>query len=269
MGFTNFADLVQKEIKAGNKTEGELFTEYLDNFIVERKIKETKEERLAFRPSSYYKCPRQIWYFLKGFPKKGNMEARLERILGVGTALHVWVQMNVLAELDKVDKNFKLLTKEDMPVYRTQGIEFIDEHESADIEIKFLDSRFSLYYPISAMVDGAFHFNNSDYIFEFKTINPYQFKDLKEPLFEHKKQGAIYAMCLGIPKVMFLYLNKANQEWVAFTVYYDEKAFNWVKKRITFIEQAVLENKLPEREVSHDCGYCPYKKFCDFDRKEC
>jgi CRISPR/Cas system-associated exonuclease Cas4 (RecB family) len=268
MGFTNFANLIQKEIKESNKTEGELFTDYLDRFIVDRKLKSDKEERIAFRPSSYYKCPRQVWYFFKKFPKTGEVEARLERVFNVGTALHVWVQMDILTELDKENKDFKLLNKKDLPVYGNPGIEFIDEHESADTEIKFLDHRFSLYYPISAMVDGAFHFNNSDYIFEFKTINPYQFKNLKEPLLEHKKQGAIYAMCLGIYKVMFLYLNKANQEWVAFSVAYDEKSFDWVKKRIFFIEKSVKDNILPEREVSHDCNYCPYKKFCDFDRKE-
>jgi CRISPR/Cas system-associated exonuclease Cas4 (RecB family) len=263
----SFLDLV-KEIQLTNKTDAELFVDLLDKFIIDSKINNQKEERLAFRPSSYYKCTRQVWYFLNEFPQDLKVNPQSERRLKVGTALHEWIQRNILMELDKNSSDFKLLKKEDMPVYGIEGIEFIDEHGAAETEIKFLDYRFSRIFPISAMVDGAFHFKGKDYIFEFKTIQPSDYKSLKEPLKDHKKQGAIYSLCLGIPNVMFLYLDKGTQRWQAFSFVYSENHYLWVKRRIDIIEHYVEQKILPPKEVSKDCTYCPYKKFCEKDAKE-
>jgi len=268
MGFMEFAKELKKESELNSRTDAEIFTDTLDQFIIDSKLQGVKKERLAFRPSSYYRCLRQVWYFLNEFPQDLKINPQGERRLKVGTALHEWVQRDIIMELAKNSTDFSLLTKEDMPVYGMEGIEFIDEHQSAEIEIKFLDHRFSRIFPISAMIDGAFHFKGKDYIFEFKTIQPYDYKSLNEPLPDHKKQGAIYSMCLGIPNVMFLYLDKGTQRWKAFSVTYTNEQYDWIKRRIDTIEHFIGEKILPEREVSKDCTYCPYKKFCDFDTKE-
>jgi CRISPR/Cas system-associated exonuclease Cas4 (RecB family) len=265
VGF-NYFEIFAKEIKNNIKTEGDTFTDLLDNFIG-LKFNVKREGRLAFRPSSYYKCNRQVWYFLKGFPEKINMTSKTHRILGVGTALHEWVQNNILTELNKESNNFTLLTKFEIPSFNKKGITFIDEHNSSPIEIKFLDERFTHLFPISAMVDGAFEFNNKYYIFEFKTMNSTAYSFLKKPLEDHIKQGAIYSLCLEIPNVMFLYLNKSTEDWKAFNIKYDYKSHDWVKQKLNYLENYVEQDILPEREVSKNCSYCPFKKYCDYDKK--
>lgn len=268
MSFMEFAKEIKKEMELNKRTEGEIFTDTLDQFIIDSKLQNIKKERLAFRPSSYYKCTRQVWYFLNEFPQDLKVDPQSERRLKVGTALHEWVQRDILMELDKNSSDFKLLKKEDMPVYGIEGIEFIDEHQAAETEIKFLDYRFSRIFPISAMIDGAFYFKGKNYIFEFKTIQPYDYKSLKEPLPDHKKQGAIYSLCLGIPNVMFLYLDKGTQRWKAFSTTYTDVHYNWIKRRIDMLEYYTEKKILPEKEVSRDCNYCPYKKFCDSNIEE-
>jgi len=234
------------------------YLEAIDKYLVEPKG-EQKKVRLAFRPSSYYKCQRMVYYFLNGVPEKNKKPARIQRILDIGTITHEWIQEDVLMNMCTV----KPLSVEEIPTYGEIGIEFIREHGSAPIEIKFVDKRWTARYPVSAMVDGFLEFENMNFLFEFKTINPKDFETLIEPLMEHIKQGAIYALCTGVRQVMFHYINKGNQEWKAFLVKYTDEQLEWVIERIQTIEGYVMKNELPEKEVStKDCRYCSFKNMC-------
>lgn len=209
-----------------------------------------------------------MFYKLKEVVEKKKRYARSEKILDVGTQLHEWVQREVLMKIDEIkDHPLKLIPLTELPTYAEPGIEWIKEHNAPPTEIKFVDSRWTQVYPISAMVDGAFSFLSKDVLFEFKTINPTDYATLIEPLNDHIKQGAIYSLGTGVRWVVFLYLCKGTQQWKAFLVQFEDKHDDWVKARIQQIEQYVVDDILPPAEIDSNCNFCGFKYLCDKDLK--
>lgn len=263
---------LSKKVKQGenDRTVEQRFVSALDKYIVTSRAERAQERprRLAFNPSSYYKCQRQQWYKLMGVKEQKQYRARSERILEVGTALHEWVQTKVLMEMDeKEDSQIHLIPKEETPVYGRDDFTFIEEHSAPPTEVKFLDTRFTKKIPISAMVDGIFHFEGLDMIFEFKTINPTSFSTLVEPSIDYVKQGAMYSLCLELPRVLFLFLCKGTQQWRSFIVEYTQEQREWVILRIQAIENYVLTEELPPKEESKQCNWCGFKGLCDKNKK--
>lgn len=266
MGLKNLAKKVKKEKKELDKPFAELFTEAIDKYLVAPG--EQRPQRLAFRPSQYYKCIRQTYYFLCGVEGKKKRYPRSERILQVGTALHEWVQREVLMKMDLDDESpINLLPKEELPSFGEEGIQFVEEHQAPPMEVKFIDTRWTEKFPISAMVDGSLTMKNKNFLFEFKTINPTDFSNLIEPLTDHIKQGAIYALSTGVRNVMFLYLCKGTQNWKPYLVTYSDEQIAWVLERIRTTEQYVMDDILPPKEVSDQCRWCAYKSICDKELK--
>lgn len=268
MSLKKLASKVKKEKKESDKTFEEHFTGAIDKFFIDPPGGE-RTRRLAFNPSGYYKCVRQTYYHLKGIPSKKKRYARSERILQVGTALHEWIQREVLMVMDVQDDSpIRLLPKEELPSFGKDGIEFINEHHAPPMEVKFLDHRFTKRFPISAMVDGSLTMLNKNFLFEFKTINPKDFEMLIEPLTDHIKQGAIYSLSTGVRSVMFLYLCKGTQNWKPYLVTYTDDQIDWVVSRIQTTEDYVLRDELPPKEVSDQCKWCGYKQLCEKELKE-
>lgn len=264
MGLKSLANQIKKEQREKNKSFEEKFIDEIDKFLVENTNKSTTGQRLAFRPSQYYKCERQLFYFLKNVEGEKKVYPRSVRILQVGTRLHEWIQRDVFMEMDRKDYPIRLLPKEELPFYGVEGVEIIEDHQAPPMEIKFLDYRFTEKFPISAMIDGALEYEGYPFIFEFKTINPKDFEYLIEPLQDHIKQGAMYSLCTGIRKVMFLYLCKGTQNLKAFTVDYRDDQLQWVINKIRGVEEKVLKNELPDKDAnSLTCSFCPYKSLCD------
>lgn len=264
MGLKSLANRIKKKHKELNKPFEEKFIDEIDKFLVKRaKEKNAEREiRLAFRPSQYYKCERQTYYFLNGVEGVERFYPRSQRILQVGTQLHEWIQRDVFMEMDRLDYPVKLLSKKELPFYNKKGVEIIEKHDAPPMEIKFIDTRFTEKFPISAMVDGAMQYKSYPFLFEFKTINPKDFEILIEPLPDHIKQGALYALCTGLKKVMFLYLCKGTQNLKAYIVDYTDEQLQWVINRIQGIEHKVLNNILPNKETGIACRFCAYKHLC-------
>lgn len=264
-GLKKLANKVKKEIREINKPLEEVFIETIDNYLVESRQERDneKENSISIKPSSYYKCIRKLWYELLGFPKKQKWYPRSIRILENGTVLHEWIQKQVFMDMDKGDYDIKLIPETEFPAFGKPGIEFIKDHNAPEMEIKFRDMRFTKQYPISAMVDGAIEFRNLQMILEFKTIKPKDFELLFEPLKEHIKQGAIYALCTGIRRVMFLYYDKGEHHFKAFLVEYNDAQIEWARLRIQKIEEYLLNLELPPKEEGKDCDFCPFKDFCE------
>jgi hypothetical protein len=257
---------MKQEKKDASKTIEEQFLTALDKYLVKSRstAEEERKQRLAFNPSSVYKCQRQIWYKLKGYKGNKKVYARSVRILEVGTALHEWVQREVFMDMNLAsDSQIKLIPLEELPSYGVEGIEFLREHHAPPMEVKYLDRRWTKKIPISAMVDGALSFKGEYMLFEFKTINPDDFKLLIEPLKDHVKQGSVYSMSLDVPKVIFVYFNKGDQNWKAFIYTYDESQYKWVQHRLQTIEEHYVDDTLPPAEASDQCQWCPFKKLCE------
>ncbi len=242
------------------------FIKEIDKFLI--KTYPQKEQSATIKPSSYYGCIRKTWYGILKYKARKRSFARGIRILECGTQLHEWIQTQVLMPIMEDSKSkIKKIPLEEIPSYGKKGVEFIKEHNAPDMEIKVRDSRYTEEYPISAMVDGAFEFEGKKMLFEFKTINPTDFEYLYRPLPDHIKQGALYTLCFEIPRVLFLYYNKGNQDLRAFLVEYTEEQIAWAGERAQEIEEYLLDQKLPPREENKYCTYCEYKHLCQENKK--
>lgn len=266
-GLRKLAQSVKKEIKEANKPFEELFLEAVDTYLIKSRMHKEEEhgKSLSIKPSSYYKCVRKLWYELLQFPKKPKYYAKSIRTLENGTVLHEWIQTQVFMDMDKGDYAIKLLPAEELPAYGKPNIEFIKQHSAPDMEVKFKDYRFTDKYPVSAMIDGFMEFRGLRMLFEFKTINPQDFDLLYEPLKDHIKQGAIYALCLGIPRVMFVYYNKGNSEMKAYMIEYNDDQIAWAEARVRDIDDYTNNLDFPYKEEGKDCQYCSYSKICKDD----
>jgi CRISPR/Cas system-associated exonuclease Cas4 (RecB family) len=254
MSLKNLAKRVKSTEKELSKSIEQKFIDSIDKFIVQKR--DRKGSR-SIKPSSYYNCTRQVWYDLLDYPAKHKPSARGNRIMEVGTQLHEYVQ-DILMNMDEIT----LIPHEELPAYGAEGVEFILEHQSSPMEVKVKDQRFTKKYPLSYMVDGAIEYQGIRYLFEFKTINTKDFGYLFEPLKDHLMQGAIYAMSLGISKVMFLYLDKNDQNFKAYVHTYTEEELEFCKNKILEIEKHLLNLTLPPKEESYKCKYCSFKTFC-------
>lgn len=109
-------------------------------------------------------------------------------------------------------------------------------------------------------------------VIDFKTMNPYKFAKLTEPLPEHKTQMQIYLYLSGLKYGKFIYEDKALQGVKEFLIVRDDNLLE-VKidqaKRLKFI--VTHENKngsrvLPKRAYSsrahEECLRCKYRANC-------
>lgn len=265
-GLKGLANQIKKEIKEANKPVGEQFIDEIDKYLIASRSKREEENSISIKPSSYYKCIRSQWYSLLRFPKKKKWYPRSIRILENGTTLHEWIQREVFMDMENFGEcKIKLIPPEELPNYDIEEIEFIKEHDAPEMEVKFRDRRHTEKYPVSAMIDGFMEFINQQMLFEFKTIKPEDFALLFEPLKDHIKQGAIYALCLGVPRVMFLYYDKGEHHFKAYLVEYNDDQVTWAKMRIQQIEEYLLALELPPKEESSNCRFCDYKDLCEKD----
>lgn len=264
MGLSDLAKTIKKEQKEKNKPLEVKFIEVLDEFLIRN---DDYEPSKTFKPSKYYKCQRQTYYLLKGKEARNKKYPRSQRILDVGTALHRWIQDDVIIKLaEKANSPIKLLPPEELPCFKEEGFEIVENKYSSPMEIKFIDHRWTQEFPVSAMVDGWMEFLNLNFLFEFKTIKPEDFGYLIEPTVDHIKQGALYSLCTGVRHILFLYLCKGTQHWKPFLVTYNSEQIDWVRNRIQSTEGYVLRNELPSKEGSRmDCRFCEYEYLCKKD----
>lgn len=267
MGLGKLAKAIKVENKKADETlEGSLL-KVIDSFFrapAKDKGMEERVSRLAFRPSSIHKCARELYYFLSGEKEVEKVNPRSQRILEVGTALHEWIQEDVFMVMGKLAKfPVELLEDKDMYSYGMEGITYVKEHSAPPMEIKFVDTRWTEKFPISAMVDGALRFGGEDMLFEFKTINTKDFGILIEPKREHRIQGAVYALSTGIRKVLFVYLDKNTQDLKLYLVEYTQIQLDYIINRVQSIEECVVNKQVPDMESKGtNCIWCKYKHLC-------
>ena len=259
----NLAKMVKEEQTVVNLKPSDMFLKDFSDFGLKFLTESGREPSKSINPSSFYKCIRAMWYKLHGFEQGRKENFRGQVRLLHGTYVHTMVQDVLMSNMH--NNGITLLAPENLSVYYKDGIEFTREHDASEIELKFRDRRFTSEFPVSAMVDGAFEYQNLRYIFEFKTINTKDFEYLYEPLKEHVIQGALYSLCLEIPRVMFMYFDKDKDIFKVFIVQYTDTQKQWTKDRLVAVDTACASEELPDKEEGDNCKYCPYVKLCKSD----
>jgi len=167
----------------------------------------------------------------------------------------------------------ELLDYKQLPVYGREGIDFFTAEQNRkenrpEMEIGWIDKRWTSKYFLYSIIDGFLNFENLYMLFEFKTINPDDFKYLYQPLEKNMMQASLYSLSTDIDTIMFLYLNKGNSDWRPFEFKVTEQQKEWALNRVQKIDNSLVNLELPEKEPHKFCNLCPYKSLCDEDKHE-
>ena len=206
-----------------------------------------REERS--RPRDYFyvsevgKCPRQIYYSIKGFPRP-PLDGLTARKLAVGDDAH--------KRLAQALFGMGVVVATEAPI--PPGKLF---HGRCDVIVS---------------LDGK------NYVIEVKTAHPYSFDQMSSgPRRDHYLQLQLYLHYFEIPQGIVLAENKATQELKEFVVPLDKEEVGRVIRQFERLQQTIFgEGRLPplpgsdeKRDWEFDqCRYCPYVPFCREDAVE-
>ncbi|MBC7220064.1 PD-(D/E)XK nuclease family protein [Candidatus Bipolaricaulota bacterium] len=193
-----------------------------------------------FYVSEVGKCPRQIYYAIKGFPRP-PLDGLTARKLAVGDDAH--------RRLVQALYGMGIVVAAEAPI--PPGNLF---HGRCDVIVS---------------LDGK------NYVVEIKTAHPYSFDQMTSgPRRDHYLQLQLYLHYFGIPQGIVLAENKATQELREFVVPLDKEEVSRVIHAFERLQRTIfVEGRLPplpgqeeKRDWEFDqCRYCPYVPFCSED----
>lgn len=105
-------------------------------------------------------------------------------------------------------------------------------------------------------------------VHEYKTINSNGYSKLNKPKTDHKWQATIYSYVLDVPIVVYLYINKDNQQLADFPISFSRELWETVEEKIDKIQHFVEAGHPPAWEETSavltpmECRECPYLKVC-------
>jgi CRISPR/Cas system-associated exonuclease Cas4 (RecB family) len=258
---------MSKKVKVEPIGMGKIETAFMnkfDEFIMKKQIDEVKPDIKRHRPSGYFGCIRQKYYDLLDTPREavGTPSGQSVRWLENGKVQHSWVQEAIILKYQDAELRPYDITK--IPSY---GKELITIERDIDepLEVKFVDNRWTMFYPLAGKVDGVLELNGMPFILEIKTAKAEKFREVTEtgvPLDYHIWQGAAYSLALELP-VMYLYYNKDNQDMYPILYNFSQEEYDYVINKISRLEGFIASEDLPPQEGSFmDCKDCSFKKRC-------
>ncbi len=195
---------------------------------------ESPRTRDYFYVSEVSKCPRQIFYTMKGFPRP-PLDGVTARKLAVGDDAHRRIAQALYS--------MGVIVAAEVPLPADALF-----HGRADVIVS---------------LDGK------NYVVEVKTAHPYSFEQMaRGPRSDHAMQLQLYLHHFGIPQGIILAENKATQELKEFLVELDRPAVDRVLEGFRGLQELiVVQGRLPELPDKTDwefdqCRYCPYVDLC-------
>lgn len=199
---------------------------------------EEPRERSYFYVSEVSKCPRQIYYSVKGFPKP-PLDGQSARRMAVGDDVHRRIVGALFSLGIAVAAEVPIPPN---PLFRGRA-------------------------------DALVSLGGETYVVEIKSVHPYNFDQAStRPLRDHYLQLQLYLHFLGIPRGIILMENKANQALREFLVERDDGLIRDILRRFQDLHRTIfVEGRLPplpdKSEWEYDqCRYCPFVEFCVKDQ---
>ena len=208
---------------------------------------------VGFHPSQiYYMCPKQTaldTIYPENIPTSTHGPA-LERIFGIGHALHEWIQNRWVGRSKKLIGEWLCRACGT----RTEG-SMPEECEScgaAWTAITYIEP--TLRHEALNIVghcDGIVLLDEEKYVFEIKTINPDAFDKLKKPLPANYFQVNIYMHLTDIPRAVILYINKSNGRLKEFHLERDDSVWSRVRNKIGWVYAFMRELRAAHGEIPY------------------
>lgn len=253
-----------------------IFTEYLEKGIDDQQRKKmimlfwrvatgpAKRIGGVFHPSEFSNdpnpCKRKMYYQKGSVPVdrtfiKFTAENRMERLVNLGTLLHLYVQENL--QRAGILKDFEVPVN--LPDYGIAG--------TTDGIVTFVGQD-----------DLGIFYSEEDMLLEVKSINDNGFRQLRKPKPEHVKQASIYAHLLGYKRIVFLYYGKNDSDLKIYVMDVDEKyvlgflnmarevvlAYNSElrRTRTTDVKQHEIFGRVCSSRTTERAMACPHADFC-------
>jgi len=238
---------------------------FLDQLIRCIEMEDASNKRIpsqTYKPSSM-KCIRNMYYQRIGQePDNIPADYNLIGICNSGTDTHLRIQ-TAISLMKKHGFNCEYV---DVGKYvKSRNLEDIEVVSQSGMETKLFNKK----YCISFLCDGVITYNKHYYIVEIKTESSFKWNNRTAPADEHLNQITSYSLSLGIPQVIFIYINRDN---LAMKTYLYEPTDEMKNNLIGLIENCesyVSKNKVPPKPSDVDrkiCQYCSYKSSCRKER---
>lgn len=247
MKLTSIADLQRTDIGGLEQRIQQLYRNYddfLDNFP-----DDSHERAAGIHASELAACKRQVVYSLFLVEKKAHVPKEWRKRFEIGKAIHNMIQEHF--ELMAKGSNGSLVFKK---------------------EVKVEDTPLAKELCITSSCDGIFEFFERKELvarvgLEIKSMAPDTFEKLNRPQEKHVDQAHVYAACLDLPYVWYLYWNKGNQNITPslkpFLIRFDPKIWERLRIRAHECITAADKGQLPDREEDVHCSWCPYAWTCE------
>jgi len=176
------------------------------------------------------KCPRQIYFKFKDYPRE-EPDGRAMRIFDYGDYTHLRLS-SVLTSMGIV-----------------RGLE-VDIPPQEDV---------------SGRADAIVGIDNELYVVDFKTISHFGFSKLAEPKSDNVKQLELYMHYFDIDKGILLYEDKNNQAIKEFVLRYDKNIVQGVLNKFDRLKEYIEKEEvppIPEDIEDWRCKYCDFKSAC-------
>ncbi len=208
-----------------------MLVERLERFFQRR---EEARRRDYFYVTEVAKCPRQIFYAVKGFPRP-PLDGQTARRMALGDDVHRRI-VNALYSLG-------LAVAAEVPIPEN-----------------------GLFH---GRADAIISLGGENFVVEIKSVHPYQFDQaVAGPRRDHYLQLQLYLHYFDLQRGILLMENKANQELKEFLVERDEKVIRETLDRFRNLHRLIFgEGRLPPIPDKSDweydqCRYCPFREFC-------
>ncbi len=251
MAYNRIAKLIkmQQENDVANKFLQDLL------YTIEKENENDYIPTKAYKPSGIAGCKRGLYFQMTGV--KPDIEPSSVELVGIcesGTDRHEVLQ-DYIKQVGSYTGNCKWLNV----------AKYLHEHNITDPQVVSQNGNetklFSKKYNMRFMCDGLIQYRDEYYILEIKTESSLKFSRHDEPWKDHKMQAACYAMCIGVPRVIFLYENRDNCTKKAFLYEVPQSQIDYIEQVINYVDRCVEEHKVPPKEPDK-CTYCNYKGEC-------
>lgn len=217
----------------------------------------------TYKPSSM-NCIRNMYYQRVGMAQdEGESSYTLIGICNSGSDTHQRIQQAVL------DMKSNGIDCEYIDVSRfvlQRGLDKLTIVQYPSFELKQFETKlFHNELNMSFLCDGIVYYKGKYYILELKTesVNKWVMRKGVDP--KHYMQATAYSIALGLPDVIFVYINRDMMDMKAFLFTPTDDMKSELIGKITNCETYVEKGETPPKPMDvlkSTCDYCPYKTKC-------
>lgn len=99
-------------------------------------------------------------------------------------------------------------------------------------------------------------------VHEYKSMHTDAFKKLTRPKPTHKQQAMLYSAALNRPIVVYMYLNKNDQNIHDFPVAFEPEVWETIQRKAAMLNVLYDNETPPEGEAGYHCDECGYAYDC-------